>query len=98
MGVTKLRANPLHRSCPDAILDSRRELSSVTKVFALVLVSLTVGLVHSYTAPKLEQLVPATWRQNMWTQAAFSGAFILVAVFVSAAALRALKIPAGRVA
>lgn len=68
----------------------------IPRIVALILVALTVGLVHSFTAPKLEQLVPASWRSNMWTQAAFSGAFILVAVLISTAALRALRISAGR--
>jgi hypothetical protein len=33
----------------------------------------------------------------MWTRAAFSGAFILVAVLISTAALRMLRINAGKV-
>ena len=58
------------------------------KIISLIVVSFVVGVVHNFVKPQLEGLVPESWRNTWYTQAFFNGAFILLAVIVSATALR----------
>jgi hypothetical protein len=51
---------------------------------AIALLALVLGFVNAYVSPLISARIPASVQQNRITQAFFSGAVILVAVFVSA--------------
>ncbi len=66
---------------------------NIGKVVAVAVVAFTVGIVHTFIKPHLDNLVPASWKTQWYAQAFFTGSFILVALIVSATALRAFKVP-----
>lgn len=59
-------------------------------IVALALLALVLGFVHSFIAPKLQAVIPSNLQQGMLLQSFFTGAIILVALFLSGFALRAV--------
>jgi hypothetical protein len=64
------------------------------KALSVVVVAFVVGVVHTFIKPHLDNVVPASWKTNYWTQSFFTGAFIMVAVILSTSVIRMLPIPA----
>ncbi len=51
-------------------------------ILALVILAFVVGWIFNYANPKIQPYLPAALN-NMWGQAAWTGAFILVTLFVA---------------
>jgi len=50
---------------------------------ALAVLALVLGWVHSFLQPKLANVLPASFSQNTFGRAFFTGAFILVSFFIA---------------
>src|SRR6266851_1874355 len=56
-------------------------------LIALAVLALVLGFVHSFLQPKLANVLPASFSQNTWGRAFFTGAFILVSFFIASLAV-----------
>jgi hypothetical protein len=64
---------------------------------ALAVLALVLGFVHSFLQPKLANVLPASFSQNTWGRAFFTGAFILVSFFIASLAVGAVFHTKGKI-
>ena len=57
-------------------------------IFALLLTVGLLGSIWVFGIPLIQAQVPSSWTQNKWAQIAFTGAFLLLTVFVASAILK----------
>lgn len=77
------------RKVPRERYDSFFEVSTM-HLIALAVLAFVLGFVHSFLQPKLANVLPASFSQNTWGRAFFTGAFILVSFFIATLAVGAV--------